>query len=93
MGTSGPIKTAQGYTIEVDRDLCVTLAICIGLAPKTFELDVEGKAVIKNGANDDDIKMLLEAAKGCPVNAIIIHHPNGKRIWPDPEVDIEGKAV
>ena len=93
MATSGPVNNKDGYKIEVDRDLCVTLAICIGLAHKTFELDAEGKAVIKNNGNDTEIKTLIEAAKGCPVNAIIIHHPNGKRIWPDPEVDVDGKAI
>ncbi|MEK7528934.1 MAG: ferredoxin [Patescibacteria group bacterium] len=93
MATSGPVKNKDGYTISVDRDLCVTLAVCIGLAHKTFELDAEGKAVIKDDGNGDTIENLVEAAKGCPVNAIIINHPNGKRIWPDPEVDTAGNPV
>jgi ferredoxin len=92
MPDSGPIKNSQGYEIQVDRDLCVTLAVCIGLAPNVFELDAEGKAVIKD-PNGADAKTLLEACKGCPVNAIIFHHPNGKRIWPDPEVDLEGNPI
>lgn len=84
MLTSGPIKNSKGYTIEVDRNLCVTLAVCLGLAPNVFELDAEGKAVIKD-ADGADIETLVESAKGCPVNAIIIKDPNGKRLWPDPE--------
>ena len=84
MADSGPIKNSKGYEISVDRDLCVTLAVCIGLAPGTFELDAEGKAVIKN-PDADTIETITEAAKGCPVNAIIIKDPTGKRIWPDPE--------
>ena len=85
---SGPIKRDDGYELEVDRDLCVTLAICLGLAPETFELDTEGKAVFKN-VNGDDMHTLMESAKGCPVNAIIIRNKEGKRLWPDPEVEEE----
>jgi len=92
MPDSGPIKNSQGYELQVDRDLCVTLAVCIGLAPDVFELDAEGKAVIKN-PDGADLKTLLEACKGCPVNAIILKHPNGKRVWPDPEADLDGKPV
>lgn len=92
MADSGPVKNKQGFQLHVDRDLCVTLAVCIGLAPDIFELDAEGKAVIKD-PDAANIETILEAAKGCPVNAIIFHHPNGKRIWPDPEVDLSGNPV
>lgn len=84
MANSGPVKNNQGYEIKVDRNLCVSLAVCVGLAPKTFQLDKEGKAVIID-PNAYDINAVMEAAKGCPVNAIIIKDPNGKRIWPNPE--------
>ena len=92
MATSGPLKNKAGFEIKIDRDQCVTLAVCIGVARKTFELDAEGKAVISD-PNAEDITTIVEAAKGCPVNAIFVKHPNGKRIWPDPEVDIEGNAL
>lgn len=70
--------------MEVDRDLCATLAICLGIAPDVFELDAQGKAVIKD-PDGADLDTIIEAAKGCPLNAIIIKRQNGKRIWPDPE--------
>lgn len=92
MADSGPIKNKAGYQLQVDRDLCVTLAVCLGVAPEVYELDAEGKAVIKN-PDGADLNTLLESAKGCPVNAIVMHHPNGKRIWPDPEVDLDGQAI
>lgn len=92
MAKNSIAKTKTGYTLSVDRDLCVTLAVCLGMAPEVFELDAEGKAVIKD-ADGTDIKTVLESCKGCPVNALILHHPNGKRIWPDPEVDLDGKPV
>lgn len=88
----GPIKNKKGYSIEVDRDLCVTLAVCLGIAPDIYELDMDGKAVIKD-PDGADIQTLVESAKGCPVNAIIIKHPNGRRIWPDPEVTVDGKPI
>lgn len=92
MADDGQVKNDQGYGLQVDRDMCVTLAVCLGIAPKVYELDAEGKAVIKN-ANGADLNTLLDSCKGCPVNAIIMHHPNGKRIWPDPEVDLDGNPV
>ncbi|MBI5413797.1 ferredoxin [Candidatus Peregrinibacteria bacterium] len=92
MAKNNPSKTKQGYEIQVDRDLCVTLAVCLGLAPDVFELDAEGKAVVKN-PDGTDLQTLLESCKGCPVNALILRHPNGKRIWPDPEVDLNGKPI
>ena len=70
--------------VKVDRTLCIGAASCVAVAPDTFELDSEGKAVIKkkDGAmtsdfvnysdiNDTDINVLY-AAKSCPTNAIII---------------------
>jgi ferredoxin len=92
MPTSGPIKTKDGYSIEVDRNLCATLAVCLGFAPDVYELDAEGKAVIKN-PDGADIQTHLETARACPLNAIIIKHPNGKQIWPDPEVGVDGSAI
>jgi len=43
-----------GHTVEVDRELCLTAAIC--LAYGIYELDDEGKAVIltSNGSNSDE---------------------------------------
>lgn len=90
--TKTSAKTSQGYTLEVDRDMCVTLAVCLGIAPRVFELDEEGKAVIRD-PNGADLKTLLETCKGCPVNALILKHPNGKQIWPNPEVDLDGNPV
>lgn len=92
MPTPGPAKTSKGYIIKVDRDLCVTLAVCLGIAPQVFELDEDGKAIITN-PDGADIHTILEACKGCPVNALILYHPNGKRIWPDPEVDLDGNIL
>lgn len=87
------------YKVKVDRDLCIGAASCVAVAPNTFDLDSEGKAVIKkkDGTQtsdfvnyqdiDDNEINILNAAKSCPVNAIIIVEvdENGneiKQIWP-----------
>ena len=72
------------YKVKVDRDLCIGAASCIAVAPNTFDLDGEGKAVIKkkDGTTTSDFVNyvdiadeevnILNAGKSCPVNAIII---------------------
>lgn len=67
--------------IEVDREACISVASCVDIAPGVFELDDEGKAVIKNQKGNPD-NIILEAAQSCPVNAIILYDEKGKKIWP-----------
>ncbi len=72
------------YKVKVDRALCIGAASCVAVAPDTFELDAEGKAVIKkkdgsmisdyvnySDINDNEAN-IKNAAMSCPVNAIII---------------------
>ncbi|MFA4937335.1 MAG: ferredoxin [Patescibacteria group bacterium] len=80
--------------IKVDRDLCISAASCIALLPEVFELDEEGKAVIKNKDGvktsdwtdysklPSDAQKILEAARSCPTNAVIIEDDSGKQIYP-----------
>ncbi len=67
--------------IEVKKDLCVSVATCVAIASNTFELDGEGIAVVKKGEHDNE-ETILQAAKSCPVNAIIIKDDSGKQIHP-----------
>ncbi len=67
--------------IEVDRELCISVAACLQAAPNTFELDDEGIAVIKNPTGDDK-EAILRAAQSCPVNAIILTDDDGTQLWP-----------
>lgn len=72
------------YKVKVDRTLCIGAGSCNLVAPQTFELDQEGKAVIKkkdgtkssNFVDYSDIQdteqNILNAGKSCPVNAIVI---------------------
>lgn len=74
----------MGYKVKVDRELCIGAASCTAVSPTVFDLDGEGKAVIKKkdgtsssdwtaeedtSGNHDEI---VNAAKSCPVDAIVI---------------------
>ncbi|MCH8821421.1 ferredoxin [Patescibacteria group bacterium] len=61
--------------------LCIGTDDCSKIAPNTFELDDESKAVVKKQNGDSDEK-ILEAAKICPVLAIVVEDENGKQVYP-----------
>lgn len=67
--------------IKVDRNLCIGAGTCSVIAPEVFELDSELKAVVKDpkGAPDDKI---MDAAKSCPVLAIIVDDDEGEQLFP-----------
>lgn len=67
--------------IVVDRDACIGAGPCVTLAPGTFELDSEGKAVVINTNGDVD-KDIIDAAMSCPVMAIKIYDLDGNQIYP-----------
>jgi ferredoxin len=67
--------------IVVDREKCISAASCVAVAPEVFELDGEGKAIVKSATGNDD-QTIIEAAKSCPTQAIIITDDAGKQIVP-----------
>ena len=69
--------------VVVDRELCIGAAPCTTIAPDAFELDEEGKAVLKSTWVNVDRQTILEAAQSCPVNAIIVYDEEGKQIYPE----------
>lgn len=68
-------------SIVVDREKCISAGSCVAVAPEVFELDGEGKAVVKNVTGDSD-EIILDAARACPTLAITIIDNNGKQIVP-----------
>ena len=81
----------------IDRNLCIGAASCIAVAPSTFELDPDNKAVLRRRAAPPtsdatkridledqaiDDETLLLAAKSCPTQAIIVFDEEGKQIYP-----------
>ena len=67
--------------VRVDRDLCIGVGNCVAYAPTVFELDQENKAVVLDSSSVDD-NTLLEAAKSCPENAIIVEDDEGRQLYP-----------
>lgn len=80
---AGPIKLTNGWTVEVDRNVCIGAAPCTAMAPNSFALDDNGKAGILASANKDDQETILNAARSCPVAAITIKDETGKVIFPE----------
>ena len=78
---SGPVD-AQEWVVTVDRQRCIGAATCAVLAPLTFQLDAEGKAVILASIDDDTRQKILAGAQSCPVDAITIRDKSGKKIYP-----------
>lgn len=68
--------------VVVDRNVCISAADCVAIAPDTFELDEEGKAKVKQPIGNDPATV-LEAAKACPVACIYVYDDAGKQLWPE----------
>lgn len=70
------------YRIIYDRDVCIGAAACEDIDPKRFKINSDdGKADLIKGKEDksglfildvDDLGTSVEAAKACPVRAIMI---------------------
>lgn len=67
--------------IEIDRDLCIGAASCIALAPGTFELDAEGKAMVKDLSAHTQ-EELRAAVESCPTKAIRAYDEEGNQLYP-----------
>lgn len=72
---------ASKYKIKIDKDKCIGCGTCSAIAPKTFKLDSDNKAVVKKGDLDDD-KTILQAAQSCAVLAIELKDKEGKTVFP-----------
>lgn len=78
---SGPVNI-RNLKVRVDRDLCIGAATCVAIAPKTFILDSQAKAIILDTADSDTDETIIDAARGCPVAAIFIDDEKGNKIFP-----------
>lgn len=80
---AGPITLKNGWTVEVDQNICIGAAPCTAMAPNTFALDDAGKAAILQSVDQDDQETILNAARSCPVSAIIVKDDTGKVVFPE----------
>ena len=83
--------------IRVDEDLCIGAASCVTVAPETFMLNDENKAIVldRTGADatqtyerwcevsDDEYQTILLAAQSCPTLAIFLYDESGKQLFPE----------
>jgi ferredoxin len=74
------------FEISVDPDLCVGSGDCVRLSPRAFQIDEpRGVSVAQADAPDEPLELILEAAIGCPTQAIrvvtedghVLHASNG----------------
>jgi ferredoxin len=84
MSDATTITTSDQKTLKVtiDRDLCIGAATCIAVAPKMFALDDEAKAIMLDTAAEETYQSTMDAAKSCPVAAIILHDDAGSQVYP-----------
>ncbi|HEU5041151.1 MAG TPA: ferredoxin [Gemmatimonadales bacterium] len=69
------------YRIRINRSLCSGYAECVGLAPEVFRLGDDDVCVVidPEGA---DAEAILDAARGCPVDAITLMDEFEDQVWP-----------
>ncbi len=84
-------------TIKVDPDLCIGAASCVTIAPETFQLNDENKAVVFDHGteptertyervvevSEEEKENIIMAAQSCPTLAIIITDEKGVQLFPD----------
>ncbi len=55
--------------IRIDRDRCMGSGNCLFWAPRTFDLDDDGRSVVVDATATEEDRLRV-AAEGCPVGAI-----------------------
>ncbi|MDP3983006.1 MAG: ferredoxin [bacterium] len=75
-------KQVGDLSVTVDRSLCIGAASCVAVAPQAFELDDQAIAIILDSAGQESSDTLLDSARSCPVDAIIITDKDGKQLHP-----------
>jgi ferredoxin len=67
--------------VELDEGRCIGVGYCEVCAPAMFRLNARRIAEIIDPAGADQ-ETIMEAARKCPVNAIIVETEDGKLLWP-----------
>lgn len=77
-----PKQEIGGLTVLIDRLICVGFEDCVTAAPNGFEMDGDGVAVFAPGASTLESQTVLEAARACPVDAIVVLSADGTQLHP-----------
>ncbi|MEV8034013.1 ferredoxin [Streptomyces sp. NPDC086182] len=73
------------WQVEVDRSVCIGSAQCVHHAPEAFRLDAAMQSHPVEPETDANEK-ILEAAEGCPVEAVMISLlGSGEPVFPPEE--------
>lgn len=73
---------APRLRITVDRSVCDGNAMCVLIAPHTFDIDERHKATVTDPEGDVP-ERVLEAAANCPVRAISVADAgSGAQLYP-----------
>ncbi|BDX35284.1 hypothetical protein TUM20985_58310 [Mycobacterium antarcticum] len=56
--------------IELDRDKCIGVSTCVGLAPSVFTMGADGKAQVRVDVTDKSDEAVIAAVDSCPMEAI-----------------------
>jgi ferredoxin len=67
--------------VKIDRELCIGISNCVAIAPTVFKIDDQNKVVVLDPGSVDE-ETLMEAAKSCPENAIILEDEEGNQLYP-----------
>jgi ferredoxin len=73
------------YTLSIIRKKCVGDGACCDIAPYVFDMDDEACAIVLDPPlkHTSDEK-ILEAARACPVDAVVVHdRTSSKQLWPE----------
>ena len=69
-------------TIRIDRTRCIATSNCMNVAPEVFEYDDERISAFKADVGTIERERLVEACKGCPVDALIVTDDKGQQLVP-----------
>ncbi|MGB2987103.1 MAG: ferredoxin [Phycisphaerae bacterium] len=77
------MRPIEKLKVSIDRDECIGDGLCAEEAPGTFELDDDAKAIVLEGSTDEEEK-ILDAARACPVDCIIVENrETGEKLHPE----------
>lgn len=56
--------------VKINKEVCIGCGACVSICPDVFEMNDDGKADVKSGANTN-ADCVKDAIDSCPVDAII----------------------
>jgi len=67
-------QKSDSKKISVDAATCIGCGICVSLAPEIFEMNEDGKSVVRSDVDlaSENLEKAQESADACPVDAITV---------------------